>query len=171
MEADLKEVKEQGKTIYKRVKVPTEKRTIPFLVILGAVLVAIGVFILLKSKSDIGLIAMSIFCFIMGAFIMFGLSFIVYRQVKLSNETNTYPEEALILSDDEVEIVTYKSETYKYNQIKSVRGIRFVGNGFGHYKIYYFGNLIIKLKDGKKILLKGIDNVLDVAKVLKQKIK
>ena len=71
----------------------------------------------------------------MGAFIMFGLSFIVYRQVKLSNETNTYPEEALILSDDEVEIVTYKSETYKYNQIKSVRGIRFV-------TVFSFGALV-----------------------------
>ncbi len=157
----------EEKKVFKRFKVPTEKWTLPLIIICGIALLALGIYMFIDNFS----LPLGIFCVSMGAICLIVLPFVLVKQINLSKATNTYPEEAIIVGENEVEVITDKSETFTFDEIKSVRGIRYVGNGFFTYKIYYFGTLFIKLKNGRKIVLKGIDNVRDVAKLLKQKIK
>lgn len=161
-------MEEEQKEVFKRVKVPVQKTAKIVLIVCSIFILLCGVVTL--AFMDDALI-LGIFFVSIGAICLLLAFTTVAKQVKLAQQTNTYPETALELGQSSLTIVTDTTTTINLSEIKSVRGVRFVGVGLLMYKFYYYGTLFINLQDGTKIRLFGIDNVADVATIIKARIK
>lgn len=156
----------EDKKIIKRVKVPTQKWTMVVLIIMSILFIILGIITGIQYNS------ISVGALIAGFGVLLLLLALlpVRKNIKLYIAANTYPEDAIIVGEDSINIITDTSNLIKFADIKSVRGIRWIGTGIFTYNIYFYGTLFIKLKNGKKITLIGIDNVVEVANMLKTKI-
>ncbi len=156
---------EENKQIIKRVKVPTEKWATVVVILCGLLVLAFSLYMFIAKIS----VLMGILGAVLAALLLILCPISMIKQIKLSVATNTYPEDAIVVEEKSFDIVTDKTETFYFDQLQTVRGARYVRSGAYVNKFYYFGTLFLKFKDGRKILLKGIDNVSDVVKLFKKK--